>query len=133
MTFWHFMKSGYTKGLVALCMTQMLSACDSEEPVTGGGPVIIGTGSISVNWSKPTLREDDITALSASEIGGYRIYYGSTTGEYPNEIDITSDGKVNGTITVNDLPTGSTYYFVITTYDTAGRESLHSQEIEITI
>lgn len=39
----------------------------------------------------------------------------------------------NGIVTLDDLSVGTTYYMVITTYDTDGRESLFSEEVSITV
>jgi hypothetical protein len=61
--------------------------------------------------------------LSLADIGGYRIYYGTVEGNYTNRIDVT-DGTAVGT-TLRDLPPG-THYFVVTIYDSAGRESAYS-------
>jgi hypothetical protein len=76
-------------------------------------------------WVAPVARADG-SALSLSEIGGYRVYYGTTEGDYPNRIDI-ADGSADQ-LTLTDLPPG-TYYFVVTTYDTAGRESEYSSGV----
>ena len=68
--------------------------------------------------------EDDVTAADI----------GSAAGDYQREVDVISDGTPNGTVTIDDLLAGNTYYFVITTYDTEGRESLYSSpEIQIQI
>jgi hypothetical protein len=80
------------------------------------------TGSFSLSWTAPTTRSDG-APISLTEIDGYRVYYGSTQGNYPNSIDIT-DGTATGT-TVNNIPVGD-YYLVMTSYDTSGRESAQS-------
>jgi len=127
MTFRRFMKSGYTKGMIALLLAQQLTAC-------GGGsssaPVSITVGDATVTMSAPAQREDG-APLNLSEIGGFRVYYGSASGDYQREIDI-SGSKLNASATVSDLPEGD-YFFVVTTYDTEGRESLYSSEVKITI
>ena len=66
---------------------QLLPACSSTDSAT--------PDSVTVSWAAPTVREDS-TALSVDEIGGYRVYYGTTTGNYPDKLDITSDGTPNG-------------------------------------
>lgn len=82
------------------------------------------TGGFTVSWTAPTTRSDG-TPLSLSAIGGFRIYYGSQHGSYPNSVNIT-DGTAR-TATVNNLASG-TYYLVMTTYDSAGIESRYSTE-----
>lgn len=117
-------RSDIGRVLIVLCIFQQLSACSSDDAVP------IGTGSVSVAWSKPEYREDS-AILSVGEISGYRVYYGPGSGDYQREVDIANDGSPNGVVTVADLPRGKTYYFVLTAYDTEGRESLYSPEIAI--
>ena len=61
-----------------------------------------------------------------AEIDGYRVYFGTAPGDYPNSVDIT-DGAATGT-TINNIPVGN-YNVVMTTYDTTGRESAQSGAI----
>ena len=115
----NYIKFGLIKSLVILCVILQVSSCSSD----GGG-----TSSLTVNWIAPVARADD-TPLSLSEIGGYRIYYGATAGDYPNQLDIQDGIAQQATLTI---PSG-VYYYVITTYDVDGRESVFSIESEITI
>jgi hypothetical protein len=84
---------------------------------------------INLSWVAPAEREDD-SPLPMSEIAGYKIYYGTSQGQYPNSIDV-NDGTANG-YTITNLSSG-TYYFVVTTYDMDGRESGHSQVVSRSI
>jgi hypothetical protein len=61
-----------------------------------------------------------------SEIAGYKVYYGTTQGKYPDSVTI-NDGTAEG-YTFTGFSTG-TYYFVVTTLDTDGRESKPSPEV----
>ena len=80
------------------------------------------TGSASLSWVAPAAREDG-TPLSLSEIAGFRIYHGTTSGDLTLLHDV-SDGSVT-TYTVTGLePT--THYFAVTGYDYEGRESGYS-------
>jgi VCBS repeat-containing protein len=94
---------------------------DASAPITITDPV--EPIHISLAWTPPSAREDNITPLSLSEIAGYNIYYGNAQGQYPKTVNI-ADGTADSYI-FTDLPTG-TYYFVVTTYDTDGRESQYS-------
>ena len=64
--------------------------------------------------------------LSLSEIAGYNIYYGATQGQYPNKVIVNDSIAESHTLT--DLASG-TYYIVVTTFDTEGRESKYSPEV----
>jgi VCBS repeat-containing protein len=84
---------------------------------------------IHLSWVAPAEREDN-SAISLSEIAGYKVSYGMTQGQYINSTTI-NDGTAVG-YTFTDFPTG-TYYFVVTTLDTEGRESQYSTEVKIII
>jgi fibronectin type 3 domain-containing protein len=59
------------------------------------------------------------------DLGGYRVYYGTTSGDYINFVDI-------GTATsyrLDNLLDDVTYYIALTAYDTAGNESDFSGEV----
>ena len=99
------------------------------------GPSCIDTGCISntpaditLSWVAPAEREDN-SALSLSAIAGYKVYYGTTQGQYPNSVAINDGTAVAYTFT--GLPAG-TYYFVVTTIDTDGRESQYSAVVTLT-
>jgi len=83
------------------------------------------TGPVSLSWTAPVARADG-SALAMSEIAGYTIYYGSEAGNYTQSVDITDVSA--GTATITQLPVG-TYYFVLTTRDTDGRESGYSKMV----
>ena len=62
-----------------------------------------------------------------SNIAGYKIYYGDSSGKHgPNVTDVK--GKQTS-YTIRGLDSGKTYYFVITAYNTSGRESIYSAEV----
>jgi hypothetical protein len=104
--------------LIALQIT----ACSTESNSVVAIPNVL-------SWTAPSQREDS-SPLQLSEIAGYKIYYGTTQGVYPNAIDITDGSAVQA-----EMPTLSagTYYVVVTTIDTNGRESLYSQEVTLVI
>ena len=85
---------------------------------------------ITLSWVAPPAEREDNSALSLSAIAGYKIYYGTTQGQYSDSAPI-NDGTAEA-YTFASLPAG-TYYFVVTTLDTEGRESQHSTEIKIII
>ena len=87
------------------------------------------TADITLSWVAPSEREDN-QPISLSDIAGYKIYYGTTRGNYDKSIDVNNSTAQSYTIT--NLPTG-TYYLVITTKDTENRESQYSSEVIIVI
>jgi len=60
-----------------------------------------------------------------SDIAGYRLYYGTSSGQYSSVIDV---GDVT-TGTISNLSGGGTYFIAVTAYDTAGLESPVSNEV----
>ena len=80
---------------------------------------------ISLSWIAPAEREDG-DPISMAEIAGYRVYYGTVPGNYTNDVIITDSNTMQ--VTLTGLAPG-TYYIVVTTYDTDGRESGYSQVI----
>ena len=65
---------------------------------------------------------------SAPNLAGYRLYYGTSSGVYTQEIDV---GNMTATL-VSNLKEGRTYFFAVTAYNTAA-ESLPSNEVSYTV
>ncbi len=77
-------------------------------------------GSVNLAWE----------ASTSSDIGGYRIYYGQNSNNYPSTIDA---GQTTS-YTVTGLQDGSDYFFAVKTYDsTKTTESVYSNEVSITV
>lgn len=130
--------------LITLIMALILTACSTSEDfsstpsssdgttgVTGttGDTGVTGVTTIALTWAAPSERGDG-TALALSEIAGYRIYYGTSQGSYPLSVDILD--KAADQAELNNLESG-TYYVVVTTIDSDGRESTYSDELSQTI
>ncbi|MDT8453258.1 MAG: hypothetical protein RQ936_11045 [Gammaproteobacteria bacterium] len=146
MTFIRFIKFNYTRGLIALCMALLISACNTGENVvdvnadTGGdrsGAVVVDSGGdvvddganiVTIDWVAPVARADG-SALSLSDIAGYRVYYGNAPGDYTNSLDVKDSSSQSTTVSV----TSGLNYFVVTCLDTAGRESTYSEEFNVAI
>jgi len=60
-----------------------------------------------------------------SDLSGYKIYYGTSSANYGNIIDVGN----NISYTVTNLDSNITYYFAITAYDLSGNESEFSKEV----
>lgn len=74
-------------------------------------------GSMTLSWMPPTLNTD---GTPLSDLAGYKIYYGTTAGNYPNSISITTAGT--STYVIENL-VPDTYYVVATAVNAAGVES----------
>ena len=92
---------------------------------TDGSAAPVQTGNISLHWTAPVTRADG-TPLSLSDIDGYHVYYGTSAGSYPNQLNVVDGTAQSATIT--DIPVG-TYYIVMTTYDVTGLESVYSATV----
>lgn len=88
---------------------------------TSGTPQTNITGSTTLKWAAPSTRADS-SAISLSDISGYRLYYGATATDTPNYVNINDGTATQYTIS---LPSGS-YYFRISAIDSNGYEGLKS-------
>jgi len=80
----------------------------------------ISLGSVTLNWTPPTQNEDG-TALI--DLAGYKIYWGTSAGSYPNSVTLDNPG-LSSYVVGNLAP--ATYEFVATSFNTAGVESVYS-------
>jgi hypothetical protein len=94
--------------------------------LSGLGPLLVGslsdaqgTASVSLAWNPPS---------NSSGIAGYRVYYGTSSGVYPNIIDVGN----STTATIPDLASGQTYFVVVTDYNTVGLQSAPSNQVVVT-
>lgn len=63
-----------------------------------------------------------------ADIAGYRLYYGSSSGNYTQSVDV---GKVTQA-TLSGLTAGNTYYAAVAAYNTAALEGTKSTEVSFT-
>jgi hypothetical protein len=68
-------------------------------------------------------------ASSDTNVAGYKVYYGTVSGQYTNVIVA---GNVTST-PISGIEPGNTYYFAATSYNAAGWESGYSPEISYTV
>jgi len=101
------------------------SGTTSGSATSSGTTAPVQTGNISLHWTAPVTRADG-TPLSLSDIDGYHVYYGTSAGSYPNQLNVADGTAQSATIT--NIPVG-TYYLVMTTYDVGGRESVYSATV----
>jgi hypothetical protein len=85
------------------------------------------TGAVTLNWMPPTERSDGSVL---TDLAGYKIYWGTAQGDYPNTVTISNPGVA--TYVIEQLSPG-TYYLVMTAFDAAGVESERSNVASRTI
>ncbi len=77
----------------------------------------VSTGSVTLSWTPPTQNED---GSSLNDLMAYKIYYGLSQGNYPNQIRVDTAG-ISSYVVDNLSP--NTYYFVATAINSAEVES----------
>ena len=103
---------------------------------TGGGNTGSGTstgnssstGNITLKWTAPTTFANG-SAISLSDISGYKLFYGSSATNTPNVINISDSTAIQYTVSLSS----GTYYFVICAVDSSGHQGLMSVAIQKTI
>jgi uncharacterized membrane protein len=70
-------------------------------------------------------------ANAESDVAGYKVYQGTGSGTYGAPLSTLP--KTATSFTATGLQNGTTYFFVITAYDTAGNESTYSNEVSKSI
>ncbi len=79
-------------------------------------------GDVTLSWTPPAINED---GTYITDLAGYKVYYGTTSGNYSGTIDVGNMISYH----LNDLGDRLTYYFAVTAYDTSGNESQYSNEV----
>ena len=101
-----------------------LSSCGNG----GGGGISTqeeGSVTATLSWDAPTTNTD---GTELTDLTGYKVYYGTSSGVYDNVIDVADVT----TYTLTDIAP-ATYYFAVTAYDELGNESDYSNEVSKTI
>jgi hypothetical protein len=80
------------------------------------GTLTVSAGTVSLTWDQ----------VADSDLAGYRVYWGTSPGTYPNSQDV---GKVV-TATISGLTDCTPWYLAVKAYDTAGNLSVsYSNEV----
>ncbi len=99
-------------GVLFIAFFTFVSCCAVAPPQADAGQAVMG-------WS----------ASSSTGVIGYKIYFGTASGNYSQNMDV---GNVTS-YTVTSLIDGQTYYFAAKAYDSAGNLSAFSNEVSKTI
>jgi hypothetical protein len=109
----------------------VLAGCNQDSTglttVPSGTAAAAGTGMATLSWQAPTTTTAG-TALT--DLAGYRIYYGTDSGDLTQSVQISSVGIQ--TYVIDDLGAG-TWYFAIRAVTVAGVESALSDVVSKTI
>jgi len=76
----------------------------------------------SLSWNAPSTNSN---GTPITDLAGYKLYVGNASRSYQQKLDM---GKVTNYAVAN-LADGSTYYFAVTAYNSAGVESPYSAEV----
>jgi hypothetical protein len=87
----------------------------------------IAMGSVTLSWNPPTTNADG-TAIT--NLAGYRIYYGNASGDLNQLVVISSAGTTRWVI---DNLSPATWFFTMTSFNTAGIESARSAVVSRTL
>ncbi len=96
-------------------------------PVKSSPPPVASTGSVTLDWTPPTLNSDGSTLTN---LAGYYVYYGSSPANLSESVKIANPGL--SAYTVSNLPSG-TWYFAVSAYSSAGVESARTSVISTKI
>jgi hypothetical protein len=93
----------------------------------GGSESSTNEPSFRLTWDAPTKRMDGST-LPGSNISGYKVYFGSFSGQY-DESAFVNDST---SYTIGNPSPGDIFY-AVTVFDTFGNESDLSDEVNLHI
>ena len=112
-----------SRSALGLIVTLMVTACGGGGESTSAGPNTQASLRAELSWQAPTTQSDGVTPLT--NLAGYKVYYRLDGQSYGSGIDV---GNVTQyVVTAQGVPAGR-YYFAVTAYDTAGKESDYSAE-----
>jgi hypothetical protein len=84
-------------------------------------------GSVTLDWTPPT---ENVDGSPLTDLSGYKIYWGTTSGTYTNSVSIDNAGITS--YMIENLAPG-TYEFVSTAFNAAGTESGYSNVATIIV
>ena len=86
------------------------------------GAVTAQAAQAGLSWNAPSTNSN---GTPITDLAGYKLYVGNASRSYQQKLDM---GKITN-YSVANLTDGSTYYFAVTAYNSAGVESPYSTEV----
>lgn len=86
------------------------------------------TGTATLSWVAPTQNSN---GSSLTNLAGYNIYYGTNASSLTQTIQVANPATLSYVVT--GLAKGTTWYFKVTSYSSAGEESVPSAATSKTI
>ncbi len=131
------MKSTLRYAVVLVMMASplaVLSGCNLDSSSGSSGTSSVTTSSVgpssvaatanaslTISWLAP---DTNVNGSALTDLAGYHIHYGTSATALNQEIDVPTTGVTD--YVVEDLNANSTYYFAISSYNSAGVESQYT-------
>jgi hypothetical protein len=96
------------------------NASTATESLTGSGVSVTQQHSVNLFWNP-----------SSSQVNGYNVYRGSTTGGPYAKLNSTLDP--NTAYTDGTVASAHTYYYVTTAVNSSGQESSYSNQVQVSV
>jgi hypothetical protein len=119
--------------LLTLSLFIILAGCGGGSGGVGATAGLTTTGTVSLTWDAPTTRTDGTSLNPATDLTTYKLYYGTSPGNYTQYIDVKPNVTAPYTTTDTVTLVSGTYYFVVTAVDTLGNESAYSADVVRTL
>lgn len=120
--------SGAASSASSSAPTQSTPATSSVDSGTSNSSApTASTNAVTINWTPPT---ENVNDTPLTNLAGYNIHYGMTSGNYTQTITVANPGIA--TYVVQNLSPG-TYYFVVAAVNSAGTESPPSAQVSATV
>jgi hypothetical protein len=104
-----------------------LGANNATITVTGAGTTQTETVALTLNPPATSSATLTWNANTEPDIASYRVYLTTTPGVYAGALATVQ--KPATSYLATGLTVGTTYYFTVTAVDSAGNESIHSNEV----
>ncbi len=104
---------------VTLTVAPSTTTSSSTTSSSSTTPVASTSTTASLTWSPVT----------STNLAGYKVYVGTASGRYGTPLNV---GNVSSYV-LSNLTAGTTYYFVVTSYNSSGGESAPSNEVSKSI